>query len=70
MNNAKGAPKGKYYIWLNHTIPNFTLFMRLMQVDFLRNPDDSSLVFKSEEVDVMIALFEESTVDYSDELDD
>jgi hypothetical protein len=44
--------------------------MRLMQVDFLRNPDDSSLVFKSEEVDVMIALLEESSVDYSDELDD
>ena len=44
--------------------------MRLKQVDFLRNPDESSLVFKSEEVDVMIALLEDSTVDYAEELDD
>ena len=44
--------------------------MRLQQVDYLRNPEASGLVFKSEEVSVMIALLEDSTVDYAEELDD
>ena len=44
--------------------------MRLQQVDYLRNPEESSLVFKIEEVAFMIALLEDSTVDYSLELDD